>query len=271
MMSWMTRPQNSTARSVGEHIREWRKRRRLSQLDFSLEAEISQKHLSFIESGRSAPSRDMVLRLAERLNIPLRERNTLVLAAGYAPVFAERGIDDPALAPARSAIELILKGHEPYPALAVDRHWNMVSANRAVSALLELVEDKSVLEPPVNVLRLSLSPQGLARRIVNLNEWQVHILERLRQQVALTADAKLQALAVELSAYQTGNDPGNTLALPHGGIALPLQLETPTGILSFISTTTVFGTPIDITLSEIALETLFPADEATAQRLKALT
>jgi transcriptional regulator with XRE-family HTH domain len=269
-MPRMTRVQTSTARSVGDHIREWRKRRRLSQLDFALEAEISQKHLSFIESGRSSPSRDMVLRLAERLNVPLRDRNTLVLAAGYAPVFPERRIDDPALAPARSAIELILKGHEPFPALAVDRHWTMISANRAVLHLLELVEDKSMLEPPVNVLRLSLSPLGLARRIVNLAEWRAHILERLRQQVALTADAKLQALAVELGANQTTGDPGRTVASPHGGIALPLQLETPAGTLSFISTTTVFGTPVDITLSEIALETFFPADEATAHLLKTI-
>lgn len=261
----------ASPRSVGEHIRDWRKRRRLSQLDFALEADISQKHLSFIESGRSSPSRDMVLRLAERLNVPLRERNTLVLAAGYAPVYPERRIDDPALAPARAAIELILKGHEPYPALAVDRHWTMISANRAVSALLQMVEDRSLLEPPVNVLRLSLSPRGLAPRIVNLPEWRAHMLERLRQQVALTADVTLQTLAIELGAIQAGAGSEERSALPHGGIALPLQLQTPAGTLSFISTTTVFGTPVDITLSEIALETFFPADQATSELLAAMS
>jgi transcriptional regulator with XRE-family HTH domain len=270
MMPAMSHVLASSPRSVGDHIREWRRRRRLSQLDFALEAEISQKHLSFIESGRSAPSRDMVLRLAERLQVPLRERNAIVLAAGYAPVFPERGIDDPALAPARAAIEAILKGHEPYPAMAVDRHWTLVSANQGVAKLLGLIEDQALLKSPVNVLKLALAPGGFAPRIINLGEWRAHILERLRQQVQLAADQKLEALLDELKAIPfSGN---RTEPAPHayGGIAVPLKLSTPAGILSFISTITVFGTPVDVMLSEIALETFFPADAATAEMLKAM-
>src|SRR5690606_12989390 len=171
---------------VGRLLREWRHRRRLSQLDLALEAEISQKHLSFVESGRSVPSRDMVLRLAERLDVPLRERNAMLLAAGYAPVFPQRPLDDPALKPARQAIELILKGHEPFPALAIDLHWTLVAANESVPPLLTEIEDHALLKPPVNVLRLSLHPRGLAPRIANLVEWRAHLLERLRHQVALT-------------------------------------------------------------------------------------
>jgi transcriptional regulator with XRE-family HTH domain len=255
-------------RSVGDHIREWRRRRRLSQLDFALEAEISQKHLSFIESGRSAPSRDMVLRLADRLQVPLRERNAIVLAAGYAPVFPERRIDDPALAPARAAIDVILRGHEPFPALAVDRHWSLINANQAAAKLMDLVEDKALLAPPVNVLRLSLARGGLASHIINLQEWRMHILERLRQQVALTADEKLQALLHELKAIPFDGEDAEAAPSIYGGVALPLKLKTPAGVLSLISTTTVFGTPIDITLAEIALETFFPADAETAEMLK---
>jgi transcriptional regulator with XRE-family HTH domain len=270
MMPHMSHVLASSARSVGDHIREWRRRRRLSQLDFALEAEISQKHLSFIESGRSAPSRDMVLRLAERLQVPLRERNAIVLAAGYAPVFPERKIDDPALAPARAAIDVILKGHEPFPALAVDRHWMLVSANQAVTALLALVADKALLAPPVNVLTLSLAPGGLAPRIINLGEWRAHILERLRQQVQLSADQKLAALLDELKALPFEGDETESAPAAYGGIALPLKLRTPRGVMSFITTTTVFGTPVDVTLSEIALETFFPADAETAEMLKAL-
>jgi transcriptional regulator with XRE-family HTH domain len=241
----------------------------MSQLEFSLEAEISQRHLSFMESGRSVPSRDMLLHLAERLDIPLRERNPLLLAAGYAPVFPERSLDDPALAPARQAIALVLKGHEPFPALVVDRHWNLVAANAALAPLLAGVTDAALLAAPVNVLRLSLHPDGLAPRIVNLGEWRAHLLDRLRRQIMVTGDAVLSQLLHELAAYPVparaaGPDKP---ALDYAGIVVPLQLMTDAGVLSFFSTTTVFGTPVDVTLSELALESFFPADAHTAAAL----
>jgi transcriptional regulator with XRE-family HTH domain len=268
----MNRPVPSTARSAGEHIRAWRNRRRLSQLDFALEVEISQKHLSFIESGRSSPSRDMVLRLAEHLDVPLRERNVMLLAAGYAPVFPERSLDDPALKAARAAIDLVLKGHEPFPALAVDRHWTLVAANSVAPAFFALVGDATLLQPPVNVLRLSLSPDGLAPHIVNLAEWRAHVLDRLRHQIEVTADARLDMLLTELQAYPSPavDRLSDGAAVDYAGIAIPFRLRTPRGVLSFLSTTTVFGTPIDITLSELAIEAFFPADEATADAARAL-
>ena len=182
---------------VGRYLREWRQRRRMSQLDLALEAEISTRHLSFVETGKAQPSREMVLNLCERLEVPLRDRNMLLVAAGYAPVFPQRALDDPALQQARKAVDLVLKGHEPYPALAVDRHWTLIAANRAVAPLLAGAQ-AALLAPPVNVLRLSLHPEGLAPRIVNLAEWRTHLLERLRQQIEITADAKLIALREEL-------------------------------------------------------------------------
>jgi transcriptional regulator with XRE-family HTH domain len=260
------------ARSAGALLRDWRQRRRLSQLDCALEAEISQKHLSFIESGRASPSRAMVLHLSEALAVPLRERNAILLAAGFAPVFPERSLDDPALAPARAAIDMILKGHEPYPALAVDRRWMLVSANAAVNALLGLVEDQSLLTPPVNVLKLSLAPGGLAPHIVNFGEWRAHILTRLAQQVRISGDPALAALREALARLPSPHETeGEDSAEPLGGVAISLRLRTPAGVLSLISTTTVFGTPVDVTLSELALETFFPADEATAALLRTLS
>ncbi|MGX5736272.1 helix-turn-helix domain-containing protein [Bosea thiooxidans] len=258
--------------SIGALLRDWRQQRRFSQLDLALEAEISQKHLSFVESGRSQPSREMVLLLAEHLAVPLRERNALLLAAGYAPIYLERPLDDPALKAARSAIDLILKGHEPYPALAVDRHWTLLAANGAVTRLLGLVANAELLRPPVNVLRLSLHPDGLAPLIVNFGEWRGHLLARLRQQVRATADGTLGALLNELSAYSqpAGAVKGRRDAETEPGIAVPLQLRLGESVLSLISTTTVFGTPVDITLSELALETFFPANSATADALHAL-
>jgi len=258
--------------SIGALLRDWRQQRRFSQLDLALEAEISQKHLSFVESGRSCPSREMVLLLAEHLAVPLRERNALLLAAGYAPIYLERPLDDPALKAARSAIDLILKGHEPYPALAVDRHWSLLAANGAVTRLLGLVASAELLRPPVNVLRLSLHPEGLAPFIVNFGEWHDHLLARLRQQVRATADGTLGALLSELSAYPQpeGAAKGHRDAGAEAGIAVPMQLRLGETVLSLISTTTVFGTPVDITLSELALETFFPADATTAEALHAL-
>lgn len=260
------------APSFGTLLRDWRQLRRFSQLDLALEAEISQKHLSFVESGRSRPSREMVLLLAEHLTVPLRERNALLLAAGYAPVYPERSLEDPSLNAARGAIDLILKGHEPYPALAVDRHWTLLAANGAVTRLLGLVADAALLQPPVNVLRLSLHPDGLAPFIVNLDEWRGHLLARLRQQVRATADGTLGALLEELSTYPHPGKAGQERHDPdaEAGIVVPMQLRLGETVLSLISTTTVFGTPVDITLSELALETFFPADTATAEVLRAL-
>ncbi|MFS8113670.1 helix-turn-helix transcriptional regulator [Rhizobium jaguaris] len=257
------------ARSLGDYLREWRQRRHLSQLEFSLEAEISQRHLSFIESGRALPSREMLIHLAERLGVPLRDRNPMLLAAGFAPVFPERSLDDPALAPARRAIDIILKGHEPFPALAIDRHWTLIAANDAVAPLLSGVADVTLLKPPVNVLRLSLHPNGLAPHILNLPEWRAHLLERLRQQITATGDPVLSDLLKELSAYPAPS--AHRSSAPdrdYAGIAVPLELITDAGRLSFISTTTIFGTPVDITLAELAIESLFPADQATAEVLK---
>jgi transcriptional regulator with XRE-family HTH domain len=266
------RGMNTTSRPVGDVLREWRQRRRLSQLDLACEADISTRHLSFMETGRSVPSREMVLHLAEQLQIPLRERNALLVAAGYAPVFPQRGLDDPALDAARKAMELVLKGHEPYPALALDRHWNMVAANSAVAPLLAGI-DAALLQPPVNVLRLSLHPQGLAPRIGNYNEWRAHLFERLRRQIDISADPVLVALLDELAAYPAPAGAwgrSHAASADYAGVVVPFQLVTDGGVLSFISTTTVFGTPIDVTLSELALETFFPADTATADALRRL-
>ncbi|MGB3288001.1 MAG: helix-turn-helix transcriptional regulator [Burkholderiaceae bacterium] len=253
---------------TGDYLRVWRQRRGMSQLELALEAEISQRHLSFVESGRSRPSREMVLRLTERLDIPLRERNAVLLAAGFAPFFGEHSLDDPAMANARDAIEMILKGHEPFPALAVDRHWNLVMANDALAPLLAGVEDQSLLAAPVNALRLSLHPGGLAPRIANLAEWRSHLLDRLRRQIAATRDDVLVGLMHELAAYPVGDDDSSVAPTDFGGVLVPLKLKTEAGLLSFLSTTTMFGTPRDVLLSEIAIEAFFPADAATRRILK---
>lgn len=263
---------NATAlRPVGDLLREWRQRRRLSQLDFSVEAEISSKHLSFLETGRSRPSREMLLKLAELLEVPLRERNTLLISAGFAPLFSERKLDDPSLQAARDAMEIVLKGHEPYPAIAVDRHWTLLAANRAVAPMLTGIKTE-LLAPPMNVLRASLHPDGLAPRIVNLGQWRAHIFARLRRQIEISADPILTTLLEELIAYPApehghGNGRGNGSEITNAFV-VPMRLATPMGVLSFISTTTVFGTPIDVTLSELALESFFPADAATAAALR---
>ena len=254
----------AAAVSIGPLIKHWRERRRMSQLYLASEAEISSRHLSFIETGRATPSRAMVLRLAEYLDVPLRERNQLLTAAGFAPVFQERSLDDQSMQPARAAVEQVLKGQEPYPALAIDRYWNLVSANGAVAALIADA-DPSLLEPPVNVLRLSLHPRGLASKIVNLGQWRGHLLERLERQISLTADPQLIALRDELKRYPGGSGRDDAA---ESSIAIPFVLSTAAGQLSFISTTLMFGTPIDITLSELAIELFFPADETTAAALR---
>ncbi|MGF1629029.1 MAG: helix-turn-helix domain-containing protein [Kiloniellaceae bacterium] len=264
------KPATAGTSPAGELLRGWRRRRRLSQLDLALAAEVSQRHLSFVESGRAAPSREMVLRLAEPLDIPLRERNALLAAAGFAPVYRERALDDPALAAPRRAVELILTGHEPHPALAVDRHWNMIFANRAV-APLQAGADGKLLRPPVNVLRLSLHPDGLAPRIANFRAWRAHVLERLARQAEASGDPVLVDLAEELKGYPVPpgarpQRPGEDDAL--GGIVVPLEFRSDAGTLRFLSTTTVFGTALDIGLAELTIETFFPADAETAAAMR---
>jgi transcriptional regulator with XRE-family HTH domain len=253
-------------RPIGDLLREWRQRRRLSQLDLACEAEISTRHLSFLETGRSRPSREMVLHLAEQLDVPLRDRNILLHAAGYAPVFPERPLDDPALLVARRAIDQVLAGHAPYPALAVDRHWTLIAANDATQRLIANV-DASLLQPPINVLRVALHPAGLAPRTANLAEWRAHLLFRLRRQIDVSGDPVLGRLLRELSEYpapQAAHDTDRDRA----GIAVPFRLITEDGVLSFFSTITVFGTPVDITLSELALEAFYPGDADTAEKLR---
>jgi transcriptional regulator with XRE-family HTH domain len=245
---------------VGIHLRQWRQRRRLSQLDLAHEAEISPRHLSFVETGRSTPSREMILHLAEQLEIPMRERNVLLVAAGYAPLFPERPLNDPALQPARAAIDVILESHKPYPAFAIDRHWNVVASNRALQEMYEGV-DPALLASPVNAIRLSLSPRGVAPRIENYGEWRAHVVARLTQQVELTADPKLVELLREVRAYPM---PLSGPAPEPNPMAVPFKLRIKAGLLSFFTTTMVFGSPVDITLSELAVELFFPADAATA-------
>lgn len=255
--------------NVGDLLRTWRKRRHRSQLELAEEAEISQRHLSFLESGRSLPSREMILRLARHLEVPPRERNALLTAAGFAPVVRERALTDPALAAARQAVELLLRAYEPFPALAIDRHWQLLNANAAVAPFLRGV-DVTLLGPPLNVLRASLHPRGLAPRILNLAEWREHVLSRLAAQIAVSADPVLVQLLEELRGYPapaaaTSRSATSTWA----GVAVPLQVESDGAVLSFLSTTTVFGTPVDITLAELAIEAFLPADQATADLLRA--
>lgn len=261
---------SSTASApVGELIRHWRQRRRLSQLDLAGDAEISTRHLSFVETGRSLPSREMVLKLAERLDVPLRERNRLLTAAGYAPMFRERPLDDPELKAARQAVQTLLDAHMPYPALAVDRHWQMIAANGAVGRVLDGIDEPSLLRAPVNVLRLSLHPRGLAPRIVNLAQWRAMLLSRLHHQIEVSADPVLAALLDELRelpVVAAGADAPSPDAA--GTLVVPLRLASPAGVLNLISTTTVFGTPVDVTLAELAIESFFPADAFTAQHLR---
>jgi transcriptional regulator with XRE-family HTH domain len=251
--------------SIGDLVREWRQRRRLSQLELASEAEISARHLSFIETGRSQPSRDMVLHLADELDVPMRERNVLLVAAGYAPIFAQRSLDDPALAAARNAIDLILEAQKPYPAFAIDRHWLVIASNAALPELYAGVSP-ALLEPPINALRLSLHPQGLAPRIANFREWRAHLLAATRRRLDVTGDRVLAELLREVSEYPVpaGKAPPQ-ISPTENAVVIPFKIVTAAGLLSFFSTTPVFGTPVDVTLSELALELFFPADAATAE------
>ena len=256
---------NIATEPVGALVRQWRQRRRLSQLDLACEAEISTRHLSFVETGRARPSREMLLQLAESLQLPLRERNQLLIAGGFTPLYGERPLADPALDGARAAVEQLLAAHEPNPALAVDRHWNLLAANRCVAPLLVGLPD-ALLAPPLNVLRLTLHPDGLAMRIRNLGEWRAHLLARLQHEVQISADPQLAALLTELAGYPAPSAPPLTSA----GVLVPMELQTPWGLLSLISTTTVFGTAADVTLAELTLETFFPLDTPSAAILRQL-
>ena len=257
---------------VGPLLREWRKRRRRTQLELALDAGISARHLSFVETGRSTPSPEMVLLLAEQLDVPFRERNHLLLAAGHAPAFPVRLLEDPELAPVREALDLILTGHEPYPALVVDRRWNLVAANSAIMALSEWV-DPALLEPPVNAMRAGLHPRGLARWMVNLGEVRAYFLGRLQRQVALSGDAELANLLEEVEGYpapEHEHDPASEA--PASEILTPLmRMRAPDGSeLSFFATVATFGTAAEVTTSELSIELAFPADAATAEALRKL-
>ncbi len=252
---------------VGVLLRQWRVRRRLSQLDLAGDAGVSARHLSFLETGRARPSREMLLRLAEQLEVPLRERNELLLAAGFAPVYGRRGLDHPDMAAVTRALDLVLTAHEPFPAVVVDRSWELVTANASVALLTDGVAPH-LLEPPANVLRLSLHPDGLAPRIRNLPQWRAHVLHRLGREAHLTGDPALTALHRELTAL-----PGGTDRSTPDGIAVPLRLRAGDSVggevLSFLSTVTTFGTAVDLTAAELSVEAFLPADEHTAEVLLA--
>jgi transcriptional regulator with XRE-family HTH domain len=253
--------------SPGALLRDWRQRRRLSQLDLALEAGVSARHVSFLETGRSRPSREMVLHLSEQLDIPLRDRNQMLLAAGFAPAYAERTLEAPEMTPVREALDRILKGHEPYPAVVVDRWWNLAAANAGVALLTSMVAPQ-LLEPPANALRITLHPEGMAPYIRNLPEWRAHLLDRLRREVAVTGDDRLAALLDELTAYPGGE---TTLPAHEPGIAVPLRLDAGGIELRFFSTISTFGTAVDITLAELAIEAFFPADEQTGDYVRGAT
>lgn len=260
--------QHQQQRPIGELLRQWREHRRLSQLALALDAEISTRHLSFVETGRSAPSREMVLRLSEQLDVPLRERNTLLLAAGYSPVYPESGLDSAPMAAVRDAMRKLLTAHEPYPALVIDRDWCLVDANASM-ALLTAEIRPDLLAPPANILRASLHPEGLAPRIVNLGEWRAHLLGRLRRQIAATADPGLAALYDELQAYPC-DQPEPEVELPGpGDVVVPLRIRHGDTELAFFSTVATFGTPLDVTVSELMIEAIYPANPETAAVLRA--
>src|SRR5262245_3138232 len=252
----------------GELLRAWRQRRRLSQLDLALEAEVSPRHLSFVETGRSTPSRELLLHLAEQLQVPLRERNALLLAAGYAPLYPQRPLDDATMGPVRAALEKILTGHEPYPAVVFDQRFDLVSANAPAMALLSDGVAPELLRPPVNVMRLALHPSGLARRTLNLAEVAAHLVGRVHRQAMISGDPAVAALHAELAAYPSL---AAAPAMPDAATALfvPVRIRRTDGAeLRLFSTVATFGTALDVTLAELAIESFFPADEGTAALLR---
>jgi transcriptional regulator with XRE-family HTH domain len=253
---------------VGALLRSWRERRRLSQLELALAADVSTRHISYVENGRSKPTSAMILHLSDQLEIPLRERNALLLAGGYAPAYPEHEMNSPPMSVVNDAINSVLEGHSPYPAVVVDRHWELVAGNAAIAVLTE-GSAAHLLEPPVNVLRLSLHPEGMAPRIVNLGQWREHILHRLAHQAQTTGDDALHELHAELAAYP-GPAHRDSQVGEAAAIVVPLRYRTPHGELSMFSTTTVFGTPLDVTVAELAIEAFYPAEPATAEILKRL-
>lgn len=251
---------------AGDLIREWRQRRRLSQLDLAIAANVSSRHLSFVETGRSRPTSEMILHLAEHLDVPLRDRNALLLAGGFAPAYPERGLAEPELHAVKNALKRVLDGHEPYPAAVVNRWWELVDANAGIALFTGDVRPE-LLEPPVNVLRLSLHPDGMAPRIANLPEWRAHLLARLHRQAEATGDPRLFSLYSELEAYPGGQgDQGAQPPLPTD-VVVPLRYRTAQAELSFLSITAVIGTPMDVTVEELAIESFYPADDQTAAAL----
>jgi transcriptional regulator with XRE-family HTH domain len=254
----------TTARPpVGQLLREWRERRRLSQLDLSIQAEISTRHLSFVETGRSRPTPAMIIKLTEHLEIPLRERNQLLLAGGYAPEYPQHGLDEPELAAVRGALRQVLDGHEPYPAVVINRWWELVDRNGALGALIAGCAPH-LLQPPVNVLRLSLHPEGMAPRIVNLAQWRAHLLEQVRRRAAQTGDFRLDELERELREYPGGEQgrPGAT------DVVLPLRMRVADRVLSMFSIEARVGTAADVTVDELSIETFYPADAETARAFR---
>lgn len=250
--------------SIGELLRDWRRRRRMSQLDLAIEAEVSARHISFVETGRARPSREMVMRLCEHLGVPLRQRNRMLIAAGYAPVYRERPVQAPEMEAVRQAMEKILSGHEPYPALVVDRTWNMVAANAGAAMLVEGMPEE-LLREPINIMRLSLHPDGLARRLVNLAEVRAHLLAGLRRQADASGDGGLADLYEELVAYRYPDVDVDVTRLPGpGDILVPLRIRRGDAVLSMFTTIVTFGTPVDVTVAELAIEMFWPSDEVTA-------
>ena len=247
---------------AGDLIRGWRQRRRLSQLDLAIAANVSSRHLSFVETGRSHPTSQMILHLAEHLDVPLRDRNALLLAGGYAPAYPERTLAAPELRAVRGALARVLAGHEPYPAAVVNRWWELVDANAGIGLFTGGVSP-ALLEPPVNVLRLSLHPDGMAPRIANLPEWRAHLLARLHRQAEATGDQRLFTLHDELKAYPGGQGASPAVT----DVVVPLRYRTPRAELSFLSITAVIGTPMDVTVEELAIESFYPADDQTAAAL----
>ncbi|MGW3204449.1 helix-turn-helix domain-containing protein [Streptomyces sp. NPDC001135] len=258
-------------KGVGPLLRAWRERRRISQLELALRADSSARHISFIETGRSRPSEEMVLRLAEHLDVPVRERNSLLLAAGYAPRYPETPLDAPALGALRDGMERLIQGYEPYPALVVDAGYTVVAANRGIMMLLDGVSDK-LLSPAPNAMRLALHPEGMAPRIRNLREWRGHLLAQMERQIALERSERLRALYEEVAAYPVAQDdaPAGEPDEPVAYFALPLRIEVDGRILSFVSSISTFNTPMDVTVAELAIETFLPADPATVEYLHTL-
>ncbi|RYJ29463.1 Cro/CI-family transcriptional regulator [Streptomyces sp. L-9-10] len=281
MTAQVTAPGVAPARAaepgVGPLLRDWRKRRRVSQLELSIRADSSARHISFIETGRARPSEEMVLRLADRLDVPVRERNTLLLAAGYAPRFTETALDDPAMDAVREGLDRLLRGYEPYPAVVVDGTYTVVAANQGVAMLLEGVPEK-LLAPPLNSMRLTLHPEGLAPRIRNLREWRGHLLDQMERQLALHRSPALRAVYDEVAAYPPpgsgawqdeppAEDASALRSVAGPSFALPMIIEHDGRVLSFLSSISTFNTPMDVTVAELAIETFVPADPATVAYL----